>query len=239
MKERWNGKRLLYLMLIIVVFSLCLTAIIVTGLIDDADGKESKYWFFEESIQTGKVVELRNVYIQTCANEKIEFLYDNVTYVVPGKLDEAYIGVADIIVEGDKISKVRIKPDSTTGTLYSYDDTTLQVSGDELKSMNMGTGIPVYKISESAVEQSSWNDMIIGTSVIKCVLEKGQVCSVIIEDSLPSDIRVVIKNGSIIFHENIYIKKKSDNTLINVKQSLLDALKAEFMMLLLIFDQIL
>lgn len=220
MKERWNGKKLLYLMLIIVVFSLGLTAIIITGLIDDADGKESKYWFFEESMQTGKQVELKNVYIHSSENGEIKFLYDNVTYVIPGKLKEEYMGVADIVIEGEKISKVRIKPNFTTGTLCSYDDTTVQVSGDELKNLNKSQGIPVYKISEEVVEQSNWNDMIIGTSIIKCVMEKGQVCSVIIEESLPSDIRVIIKNGSSIFYDNIFIKKKSDNILIDVKKKL-------------------
>ena len=89
MKESRNGKNLFYLMLLIVVFSLGLTAIIVTGLIDDADGKESKYWFFEESIQTGKPVELKNVYMYKNADEKLEFLYK--IFIISLK-PENYIG---------------------------------------------------------------------------------------------------------------------------------------------------
>ena len=220
MKEKWNWKRLTYLMLLIVVFSLGLTAIIVTGLIDDADGKESKYWFFEESVQTGKSVELKNAYVYTNAKGNLEFLYDNITYTIDGKLEEAFSGIADIVVDGEKISKVKIKPDTTVGTLYAYDYTTIQVLGDVVTSLGKMVDAPVYKISENGVVQSNWNEMIVGTSLIKCIMEKGQVCSIVIEESLPSDIRVVIKNGSTIFYENLYIKKGSDDTFIDVKKSM-------------------
>ena len=222
MKEKWTGKRLFYLMLLIIVFSLCLTAIIVTGLIDDADGKEAKYWFFEESIQTGKDVELKNVYIINNDNGKIHFLCDNITYTVDGRLEEAYVGVADIVIHGDKISKIRIKPNTTNGTLYSYDEETVQVMSEEVVSLSKNVGLPVYKVSEVGVQQSNWNDMIIGTSSVRCIMERGQVCSIIIEESLPSEIRVIIKNGNSIHYPNLYIMKKSDGTFIDVEKEMIE-----------------
>lgn len=222
MKEKWNGKRLLYLILLIVVFSLCLTAIIVTGLIDDADGKEAKYWFFEESIQTGKTVELKNAYVYSNANGKLEFLYDNITYTIEGRMEEDFTGVADIVIDKDKISKVRIKPDTTDGTLHSYDESSVQVMRENVTSLEKKEDIPIYKISGNGVVQSNWNEMIVGTSIIKCIMEKGQVCSVIIEESLPSEIRVIIKNGGELFYEELYVKKKSNDQLIDLKKIMIE-----------------
>ena len=220
MKERWNGKTLTYLMLLIVVFSLCLTAIIVTGYIDDANGEEEKYWFYEESLQTGKTIELKNAYVYTNGNGQLEFLYDNITYTINGKLEEDFSGVADIVIDGEKISKVRIKPDTTDGTLQAYDETTIQVMGESVVNLSKEQNIPVYKYNGTAVVQSNWNEMIIGTSIIKCIMEKGQVCSIVIEESLPSEIRVIIKNGSSIFYDNLYIKRKSDDSVINIEKTM-------------------
>lgn len=233
MKEKWKYKKLFYLMLMIVVFSLGVTAIIVSGMIDETDGKEGKYWFFEESLQTGKVVELENAYVYSSTNGQIEFLYDNINYSIEGNLEQSFTGVADIVVDGDKISKVRIKPDVTSGVLHSYNENTItvmcktedvstSVDGSELETANnieelmRENALPIYKIEEEKIVQANWNHMIIGTSKVRCVMENGQVCAVIIEESLPTDIRVVIKNGSSIFYTELYVKKQSDGSLINV-----------------------
>lgn len=225
MKEKWNGKKLFYLMLLIVVFSLGLTAVILTGLVDDAEGKESRYWFFEESIQTGKTVKLDNAYIFSTADDKVGFLYDNIAYYIQGGLGKQFTGVADIVVDGDKISKIRIKPDSTAGTLYAYDENTVQVSAAQRIELKKKEDIPVYKISGASVEQADWNEMIVGTSLVRCVMENGQVCSILIEEAMPSEIHVIIKNKASIYYDELYIKKKSDNTIIEVKTAMAEGQK--------------
>ena len=233
MKEKWKYKKLFYLMLMIVVFSLGITAIIVSGMIDETDGKGGKYWFFEESLQTGKTVELENAYVYSNANGQIEFLYDNINYTINGKLAQSFSGVADIVVDGDKIAMVRIKPEATNGVLHSYNensivvmcetnDVSTSVDGSESEAVNRieelmrNASLPIYKIEDERIVQANWNHMIVGTSKIRCVMEKGEVCAVIIEESLPTDIRVVIKNGSSIFYSELYVKKQSEGSLINV-----------------------
>lgn len=233
MKEKWKYKKLFYLMLIIVAFSLGVTAIIISGMINETDGKEAKYWFFEESMQTGKTVKLENVYIYSAENNQIEFLYDNIHYAVEGTLAQSFQGVADIVISGDQISKVRIKPDGASGVLYSYDDDSVTVicepedietgtdgdknkRADSIEELTRDTAIPIYKAEDGQIAQANWNHMIVGTSEICCIMENGQVCAVIIEESLPTDIRVVIKNGSSIFYTELYVKKQSEGTLVNV-----------------------
>lgn len=233
MKEKWRYKKLFYLMLMIVVFSLGITAIIFSGMIGETDASEEKYWFFEESLQTGKTVELQNVYVYGNADNKIEFLYDNINYTISGQLQQSFLGVADIVVDGDKIAKVRIKPETTTGVLHSYNDnaiavmcetvdTSTGIDGSESEAVNCieelmrNASLPIYKIEDEKIVQANWNHMIVGTSIIRCIMEKGEVCAVVIEESLPTDIRVVIKNDSSIFYSELYVKKLSEGALVNV-----------------------
>lgn len=235
MKENWKYKKLFYVMLGIVIISLGFTAVILSGLMDDADGKEGRYWFFEESMQTGNPVKLENAYIYSNASGQFEFLYDNITYTIEGKLAEEFSGVADVIVEGDKIAKVYIKPEERSGVLHSYDDKSLAViceatdveaSADgstvteQVESLVRKESIPVYKMKEDKVVQSNWNQVIIGTSKVRCVMDGGQVSAMIIEESLPSDIRVVIKNGSSIYYSELFVKKQSDGSLVNVAEAM-------------------
>ena len=235
MKENWKYKKLFYVMLFIVIVSLGFTVVIMSGLFDETDGKEGKYWFYEESLQTGKTVELENAYVYSNSNGQLEFLYDNITYTIEGKLEEDFAGVADIVVEGDKIAKVRIKPDATAGILHSYNDVLVQVicesddvatgstediASTEIKKLARENALPVYKIEDNKVVQSNWNQMIVGSSKVSCVMENGQVCAVIIDESLPTEIRVVIKNGSSIFYTELYVKKQSDGSMINVENTM-------------------
>ena len=218
MGDKRTRRPLFYLMILIVIFSLGLTAIILAGLIDDADGKEAKHWFFEESIQTGRPVELKNVYVFSNANNKLEFIYDDMAYSIDGQLEDEYIGVADIVVNGERIEKIRIKPDCETGVLNSYDMETICIERDELSSMPITEDVVVYKTSGERIEEADWEELIVGVSHIRCVLEKGKVCAIILEDEVVSEIRVILKNGKSIFYDNLYIKKKSENTLYDIKK---------------------
>lgn len=238
MKENWKYKKLFYVMLVIVAVSLVLTAVILADILTDADGKEDKYWFFEESLQTGKQIELDNAYVYSNSDGQLEFMYDNITYEIEGFLEKAYTGIADVVIDGDRVAKVRIKENTTTGVLHSYDENTVAVlcnmtqveagvdgneisnTTTELKEMSKGASIPLYKVVDGEVLQASWNQVIVGTTELQCVIENGQVCAVIIEEVLPSDIRVIIKNDNTIFYENIYVKKESDGALIDVNASM-------------------
>ncbi len=218
MKEKWSGRNLLWIMIFIVVLSVCLTIAVVAGLFDKAGGEEEKYWFFQESLQTGKEVYLKNAYVYTNDNGNLEFLYENHTYQIEAKLAQTYTGVADITIDGVSISKVSIKPDSKNGTLKTYDETTIQIRGEAIEQLSKKPDIPIYQSVGNTVVQSDWNAMIVGTSQIKCIMEQGQVCSIFIEESHPENIHVLIKNGGEIYHSSLYIQKKSDKSIINVME---------------------
>lgn len=138
-------KKITSLILIIVAISLICTALILMNLVANANSQTEDYWFFQESRETGAPIVLENAYILSNDDGYLEFMYDFCTYIVEGNLEEEFQGVANITIDGDKVSKISIKP--------NY-------------------------------------------------------------------IRVIIKNGSSIFYDNLYVKKLSDNTIISVNETM-------------------
>ncbi len=215
-------KKLTALILVIVVTCLVLTGVIVSKLMKQTNGTEEKYWFFQQAIETGQTVYLENAFILSNENNKLTFLYDYTTYAVEGTLEANHFGVADIQIEGEKITKVSIKPDSVEGVLQAYTDNSLTLK--DMGDKNRKNSVPVYQVSDGQVTQTEWNQMIIGVSKIRCILEKGVVCSVLLEENVvPTDIRVVIKNGSDIYYSDLHVKKVSDGSIIHANDYMTSA----------------
>lgn len=234
MKENWKYKKLFYVMLLITIISLGFTAVVVGKLVEDADTSEEKYWFFKESMQTGEEVTLFNAYVYSNAGGRLEFLHDNIVYTIDGYLSEKYEGVADVVVYGDKIARVCAKTEAISGVLHSYDEDSVAIlrevtdvvtkpegggtieTTEDIKEVVKDANVQIYKWEDNKVTEADWNQVIVGTSKIQCVIEDGQVCAVVIEETLPSDVRVLIKNDSSIFYSQLYIKKLSDGELVDV-----------------------
>ncbi len=216
-------KKLTVVILLLTLISLVFTGVILVKLVKNTNAKEDqRAWFFEESIQTGQPVVLKNAYIISNTEEKLTFLYDYKTYEVDGTMTQSYTGIADIHVDGEKVAKVAIKPNSVEGVLQSYTEgeVVLKEHGAERKN----TALPIYQVVDGQVKQREWTQMIIGVSNIQCVMEKGIVCGILLqEDIVPTDIRVLMKNGSDIFHPQIYVKKQSDGTIININAYMKEA----------------
>lgn len=220
--RRFLKKKITVVILLLTVISLIFTGIILVNMVKDTDGEEKRAWFFEESVQTGQPVVLKNAYIISTEEGKLKFLYDYKTYEVDGQMTEDYTGIGDIHIDGEKVSKVYVKPDYIEGVLQSYTEgeVVLKEHGTEQKN----TALPIYQLVDGQVKQREWTQMIIGVSNVQCVMEKGVVCSIVLqEDVVPTDIRVVIKNGSGIFHSQIYVKKQSDGSIININSYMNDA----------------
>ncbi len=215
-------KKITIVILLLTVISLIFTGIILVKMVKDTSGEEQRAWFFEESIQTGQLLVLENAYIISNEGDKLTFLYDYKTYEVEGRMSQEYAGVGDIHIDGEKVAKVSIKPDSVEGILQSYTEgeVVLKDHGAERKN----TALPIYQVVDGQVKQREWTQMIIGVSRIQCVMEKGIVCGIVLqEDVVPTDIRVVMKNGSDIIHPQLYVKMQSDGSIININKYMNDA----------------
>ena len=208
-------KKIVLGILILTVISLICTGIILAKMVKDTSAEEQREWFFEESIKKGQPVILNNAYIISTKDKKIVFLYDYKTYEVDGNLAEEYSGIADIHIDGEKISKVAIKPEHIDGILQSYTENEIVLK--EKGGVKKDTTLPIYQIVDGQVKQREWTHMILGVSNIQCIMEKGNVCGILLqEDVVPTDIRVLMKNGSDVHHPQVYVKAQSDGVVINV-----------------------
>lgn len=213
--KRIFKKKITLLILVITVSSLVFTGIILMNLIKNTNSNEQRAWFFEESIQTGQPVVLKNAYIISNTEDKLTFLYDYKTYEVAGVMIEDYSGIGDIHIDGEKIAKIAIKPDYVEGILQSYTESEVELKEHGVERKN--SSLPIYQVVDGQVMQREWTQMIIGVSNIQCVMEKGIVCGILLQkEVVPTDIRVLMKNGSDIYYPQIYVKKKSDGSMIDI-----------------------
>lgn len=207
-------KKITVIIALIIGICLILTGLILSKLMKDANGEEGRYWFFEESIATGQPVVLEDAFLVSTTESELTFLYDYMTYVVEGTLEEPYFGVVNISIEGDKIGKISIKPDSVEDVLSAYTNNTITLKNAGV--WNRKETLPIYRIMDHQVTQVDWNSTIIGASNIRCILENGTISAILIEEeAVPTDIRVVIKNGDNIFYNNLYIKTRSNGAIID------------------------
>ena len=217
--KRFLKKKMTIVILLLTMISLVFTAIILMKMIKNTNDniETERAWFFEESIQTGHPVILQNAYIISNDKKKISFLYDYKTYEVEGLLKEEYKGIADIHIDGNKIAKISIKQDTVEGVLKSYSEGTIELKDHGVEQKN--TSLPIYQLQDGKVYQKEWTQMVIGVSNIQCMLEKGVVCAIVLqEDVVPNDIRVLMKNGDELFYEQLYVKKQTDGTIIDINQ---------------------
>lgn len=208
-------KRVTVIILLIVGICLVITGLILSKLMKETNAKEGEYWFFEESLSTGQPVLLEDVYITSVTDEKFSFVYDYINYEVNGTLEENFLGVANIIIEGMEVKQVSIKPDVLEDVLSAYTNTTITTKSSGIWSRK--EKVPIYSVLDGTITQVDWNKTIVGASNVSFVLENGTICAIILkEEMIPTDIRVVIKNGNSIFYENVYIKTRSNGALVDV-----------------------
>ena len=207
-------KKITTIILLIVGVCLILTGLILSRLMQTANGREDKYWFYEESISTGQPVLLEDVFIISNSEETFSFLFDHNIYDVEGSLAEPYFGVANITIDGETISKISVKPDYIEDVLSAYTNTTITTKTNGV--WNCKENIPIYRVMDNQVVQVSWNATMIGVSSLRYILDNGVISAIVMnEESVPTDIRVVIKNGNDIFYDNIYIKTRSNGAIID------------------------
>lgn len=207
-------KKITAIILLVVGICLILTGLILTKQMKTTNAEEGMYWFFEESVSTGQPVLLEDAFIVSVTEDKFTFLYDYMTYEVEGKLSETYFGVANITIEGEKVGKISIKPDSMEDVLSAYTNKTITLKNNGM--WNRKEVLPIYYVMDNQVTQVDWNKTIIGVSNLEYVLDNGVISAILIkEETLPTDIRVVIKNGSDIFYNNVYIKTRSNGAVID------------------------
>lgn len=175
---------------------------------------------------------IENAYILSSEGDSVTVHFAGEEYTLKGRLESAYVGVADLEVADGRILQVSAKTAAIEGTLDRYTEELVQISGYE--ELLYSGELPVYVLQEDVfVGEKKLTDLIIGTSQIRLIVAKGRACAVIQHRGESfENIRVLLKNKDDIFYGNLYVtspkkytvdgKKKKGDKVTNVKTAMKD-----------------
>ena len=158
---------------------------------------------------------LQNAYITSTDDGKICFLCDGESYEYDGVLSDDYTGIADIAFENGKMIKIYTKSTSVSGTLLSYTEDTLRISGYGTHEMESSDTLACYvRQSDGSIAEGNFSDCIVGTTEGTFIFENGTVCAVIVtETATITDISVLLKNGEFVYRDAVYITADAEFTI--------------------------
>lgn len=151
---------------------------------------------------------LRNAYIISAQDDRIQYLYKGQTYDLSGHMDASYEGVADIEICQDKISHIYTKPDMIEGVLESYTNEQMEVR--DYGTLEREADIPVYISENGSIREGALTELIVGSSNVKYVLAYHRVQAVLVnEATVAKTIRVLIKNDAAVEYPQLFLKSDS------------------------------
>jgi stage II sporulation protein D len=209
MKKDSGKIKWLFLMLGLVALSVIVTAIVVIRLVSK---ETSVYPWDVDSEEPSAEIRLENIYITGNESDTVSFLYEGEEYRIRGVLREAYRGVADICISDDEIQKIYIKKAQISGALLSYSDAEIEVEGYGLLPAN--EHLKVYRLDQEEVREIQLSDIAVGSESLTYVVGEGEICAVLAEEEIISEsIRVLIKNGSSLEYDSLYLTGSEEWTL--------------------------
>jgi stage II sporulation protein D len=210
MKKDSGNRKWLLLMLGLVAVSVAFTAAVVLHMVSK---EVSNYPWDDQSTESGQAeILLENIYITANDTDTVTFLYDGETYRIRGCLREAYRGVADVCIYDDAIQKIYTKQSQIDGTLLSYSADSVEVEGYGL--LTRSDSMRVYRMTEEVPEQIALSDLAVGTEALTYIVGEGKICAILKNEQTAADtIRVLIKNGTGIVYESLFLTGSDEWTI--------------------------
>lgn len=157
-----------------------------------------------------------NAYITNSDEGKIRFIWNNNDYEVAGFVKENLEGISDIDVVEGKIVKIRYKGDFVEGNLLSYNRTANQIEIEGYGYVDTFEVVPVYSNIDGTISEISWDELVLGGTKLRYVLEGDKVCAAILTQKTDnSNIRVLLKTGEAYLYDNVYVKSDNNCTIFN------------------------
>ncbi len=154
---------------------------------------------------------VRNAYLASYGEDGIHFLYGGAAYQKQvgalGALPKA--GICDIVIKTGDICALRMKQETITGELLSYDDTTIEIAG--YGKVSHPKRLPVYQ-TYGEVAEKSLSDVVLGNMEVTYVTGENQVCAILIgQPANIQDIRVLLlSDAGTNYREEVYLKSDVD-----------------------------
>lgn len=157
---------------------------------------------------------LSNAYLTSYTQGQLSFLYGGASYekeigTLGATVEE---GVCDIVIKEGNICALRMKKDTISGELLSYDDSTIEIEGYG-KIPHPGT-LPVYQ-TYGEITEKSLSNIVLGNMEVTYVTGENEVCAILIgQPAQIQNIRVLLladDGGN--YRREVYLKCDTNATL--------------------------
>lgn len=186
--------------LVIGILALTILSVVLTVLV-----LKSHEVPIESKPPTPKIETLSNVYITSCDNKEITFLYEGNTYTKKGTLETPFTGVADIVLKKGKVARVFQKTDYITGRLLSYDSNRIEIEG--YGYVDSEEYWSIYRDYGDVMCTITANDLVIGASNLNYYVANNKICAIVqTEETSPTEIRILMKNGTENTYQSLWVK---------------------------------
>lgn len=154
-----------------------------------------------------------NVFIHQAGEGKAEVLFEKeqLTIEVPDLKEQITNTICDLEWTDSAISAIYKKEDTIQGTVLSYDEQKIEISG--YGALKYNGSLKVYK-TYGTVEQLDESKLVIGNLMADFVVAQKQVCGIILrEPAKIEQIRVLLLNGEAPYHQEVYVMADEEATI--------------------------
>jgi len=160
--------------------------------------------------KTTSAVKWENVFVHFIRDGKAEILFEKerIELELPEVTEQMKDIICDIEWKNGKVSVIYKKEDRISGTVLSYDDKQIEISG--YGSLAHSGDLKIYK-TYGTVEQLDESKLVIGNLVADFVVAKNEVCGIILKEPAQMEwIRVLLLNNEQKYYPEIYVKASED-----------------------------
>lgn len=156
-------------------------------------------WLFQSwrtSHVAKKTTELHNVYVTGVQGISLQGIQEGKTCqweLLSEVTAESVVGVADLVLEDDKVVKIQRKPEMVQGKILRIEDRSLQI--ENYGEVELEDDFQLYHVSSAGeVTQGTREELTVGNSDTKYVVAEGKICAALMGETKLASIRVLLSD---------------------------------------------
>ena len=157
-------------------------------------------WFFQGwrmAKKAQKTTTIFNVYITKVEGTELQGIEkEKKTWTLASTVTEKIkSGVADLVMEGDRVVKIIQKPDLLQGKVLKIMETAIQV--EEYGEVQMDDNFRLFHVSASGeVSIGNKEDLLVGHTDVQYVVAGEKICAALLGETQLASIRVLLSEGA-------------------------------------------
>ena len=157
-------------------------------------------WLFQSwrtSHITKKITELHNIYVTGVQGVSLQGIQEGKSCqweLLSEVTAESVVGVADLVLEDDKVVKIQRKPEIIQGKILRIEEQCLQI--ENYGEVELEENFQLYHVSvDGNVTQGTREELTVGNTDMKYVVAEGKICAALMGETKLASIRVILSDS--------------------------------------------